>query len=235
MRTDYLAWDSEFFNKKIGKIDLEAVDRNLLAAGLKNAKFEGYQLLYIFLPETLFLNDEILIQFNGKLVDRKVEFQFILKDGLFNTNLVEEYESTVLTDDLEKMSYLSGRYSRFYTDRGFDLRDYYRLYHTWISKSINRELADKVFVILENGKSVGMITLKLQENVGRIGLIAVSESAQGRGYGWHLVEACKKSLSESGIKRLEVVTQLSNQPACRFYKRCGFKKISVTNIYHFWL
>lgn len=235
MNIVYLPWDSAFFNKKIGSINLQEPDWNLLASGLKIVSTEGYQLLYVFLPETVFLNDEVLIQFNGKLVDRKAEFRLNFKDGLFNSNLVEEYESTELTDDMEKLAYLSGTYSRFYTDKGFATDDYFRLYHTWISKSISKELANKVFVVKEHGKSVGMVTLKKQENGGKIGLIAVSDSVQGKGYGRQLIESCKKSLAESGIYRLDVATQFTNQTAYLFYEKCGFKKMSLTNIYHFWL
>jgi len=235
MTTDYLGWDSAFFNKKVGKIILQEVDRNLLVAGLKKARYEGYQLLYLYLPQKVFINDEILMQFNGKLVDRKAEFQFNLKKGRLNSNLVDEYKSADLTDDLENLSYLCGRYSRFYTDRGFEQGDYYRLYYTWISKSISKELADRVFVIQENGKSVGMVTLKHENNIGKIGLIAVAESVQGKGYGRQLIEACKNSLAESGIQKLQVSTQLNNRSACQLYIKCGFRKTSVTNIDHFCL
>jgi ribosomal protein S18 acetylase RimI-like enzyme len=32
-----------------------------------------------------------------------------------------------------------------------------------------------------------------------------------------------------------VVTQLANESACRFYRRCGFVEWQVEHIYHVWL
>lgn len=232
---DYLAWDSEFFHKKIGKIRLKKNLSESLGYLLTYARERGYQLLYVFTENKTYINNEILISYNGRLVDRKVVYGLNFSEPLNKPKLVEEYTSSELTVELETLAYLSGNYSRFLSDKGFAADDFYKLYYTWIKKSIIKELADNIFIIKDHGEIAGMVTLKQDKTIGKIGLLAVSDSHWKKGYGVQLIEACKISLSENDIYEITITTQLANQSACLFYEKCGFKMSSITNIYHFWL
>ncbi|MDR2836327.1 MAG: GNAT family N-acetyltransferase [Bacteroidales bacterium] len=238
MTIEYLSWDSDFFNKKIGKILYDIQNENILKELLAKAKTENYDLLYIFAPENLFIENDILKTFSGKLIDRKVLYSQHIdskKKEEETQEIISTYSETDLTKELEELAYLSGQYSRFLLDKNFDSNDFYKLYKTWITKSLTKEMADKVFVIKEKEKIVGMATLKYEENFGDIGLIAVSETVQEKGYGKKLINACISDLSNNGIYQIEVPTQLDNLSACRFYEKCGFEIKTITNIYHFWL
>ena len=90
-------------------------------------------------------------------------------------------------------------------------------------------------VLKENEQIKGMVTLKISEKIGHIGLIAVSSKAQGNGYGKMLIKACENKLFTNDIFQLEAPTQKDNVQACGFYEKCGFKIKEITNIYHFWL
>ena len=235
MNINYLKWDSEFFKIKIGIIYFDPPNINNLAISLNNARQNGFQLIYLFAPEEVFLDKFILNIFNGKLIDRKVDFKLIFQNAKNNITNIEEYLCEDLTEDLEKLAYQSGSFSRFNIDEYFSSDDFHRLYYNWILKSVRKELANKIFIIKEFDKTVGMVTIKRDYSIGEIGLIAVSDSSRGKGYGEQLIESCKISLIEENINILKVKTQIANLKACKFYEKCGFEKTLVTNIYHFWL
>jgi len=229
----YLDWDSGFFGKKIGRIRFEKPDhlKNLLQI----AKSSDYQLIYVFINEDSFIEDLILKQFNGKLVDRKVLFGKEIHTLKEEYKFVSKYKSKQLTPELEQLAYESGQYSRFKLDSNFEQDDFYKMYKIWILKSLTNEMADNLFVVKENNVLKGMVTLKIDNEKGHIGLIAVSPDTQSKGYGKALINACENELLNKGITKLEVSTQIDNIPACKFYKKCGFEIKEITNIYHFWL
>lgn len=71
--------------------------------------------------------------------------------------------------------------------------------------------------------------------LGIIGLIGVDETCQGEGIGKQLMNKVREFLAENEVQELEVATQLNNEQACSFYRKCQLSKKSITNIYHFWL
>ncbi|HEY5591532.1 MAG TPA: GNAT family N-acetyltransferase [Paludibacter sp.] len=235
MKLEYLSWDSDFFSKKIGRINCQIKNESELLSLLAKAKEEGYQLIYVFGNADLYFDQFFMDKNHAKLVDRKVLYTKSILSTNENTNTVQEYKDFVTTDELESLAYLSGAFSRFRLDNKFETEDFYRLYKTWITKSVSKDMADKVFVVREHDKVVGMVTLKIQQEVGEIGLIAVSESAQSKGYGKDLINTCINAIVSKGIHQIEVPTQMENIDACCFYEKCGFKIKSITNIYHFWL
>jgi len=235
MKIDYCTWDSSFFNKKIGKIEYDQSPEGDLIRLLQTAKEDGYQLIYVFGDEENFVPDAVLNQFNGRLVDRKCLYsRTINADDSCESNAIE-YQLTELTYDLESLALLSGTHSRFRLDKGFDKADFEQLYTIWMTRSLKKEISDKIFVVAESDKVMGMITMKINEDVGHIGLCAVSEAAQGKGYGGNLIKACVNELVSKKVYQLEVPTQMDNISACLFYEKCGFSIKSITNTYHFWL
>ena len=235
MKIEYCTWDSGFFNKKIGKIEYDQSPEGDLIRLLQTAGEDGYQLIYVFGDEETFVPDTVLNQFNGRLVDRKCLYsKTINTDDSCESNAIE-YQLTELTNDLESLALLSGTHSRFRLDKGFDNADFHRLYSIWMTRSLKKEIADKIFVVAESDKVMGMITLQLAEHVGHIGLCAVSESAQSKGYGSSLINACVNEVIAKHLHQLEVPTQMENVTACHFYEKCGFSIKSITNTYHFWL
>jgi len=235
MKIDYCNWDSEFFHKKIGKIEYDNSQESDFTQLLYTAKEDGYQLLYVFGKEDMHIRDSVLKQFNGKFVDQKCLFsrKVTYVDGCESN--VTEYQLTELTTELESLALLSGTHSRFRLDKGFDKADFPRLYSIWMARSLKKEIADKIFVVQESNKVMGMITLKFSEKAGHIGLFAVSESAQSKGYGSSLINACVNEVIAQQLHYLEVPTQMGNVGACHFYEKSGFSIKSITNTYHFWL
>jgi dTDP-4-amino-4,6-dideoxy-D-galactose acyltransferase len=230
---EYLSWDSDFFSKKIGRINLKSQEN--LEVHLKEAKIDGYQLVYVFEKKESIINENILTDFNGKLVDKKIIYEKKIINSDFLSSSIIEYKDNELTPELEQLAYVSGKYSRFRLDKKFSEDDFFRMYKTWLDKSVKHEIADNVFVAVENAGIKGMITLKNDGKKGVIGLIAVSIDKQKKGYGKALIAMCENELFHKGIFKIEVSTQADNIPACNFYEKCAFQKKEIINIYHFWL
>jgi ribosomal protein S18 acetylase RimI-like enzyme len=228
-----LTWDSDFFNKKIGRIEFKNDYLNLVE-NLEKAFKQQYDLVYVFGHKNTDIPNWILSKFNGKLVDKKILFAAQIED-LQTKNTVEINEFQEKNGNLlYELAYLSGKYSRFRLDENLEIENFKRLYREWIDKSVSRQIAKKVFVYEENKQIKGMITLEIKEKVANIGLIAVDETLQGKGIGMSLIDACVRYCKSENIITLDVPTQLDNAQACKFYEKCGFTEKSIQNIYHFW-
>lgn len=228
-----MSWDSDFFKKKIGRMLADNPDN--LPTLLEEAKKEDYRLIYVFGNKDFFVKDEILQQFNGKLVDRKVLFEKNIENRKAQSIFISEYTENELTSELEELAYISGEFSRFKSDDNFQKDDFYRMYKSWIENSVKKQIADHIFIAKENETVRGMATLKVDYEKGHIGLIAVASETRGKGYGKALISACETELLNRGISKLEVPTQSDNVQAVKFYEKCGFKIKEITNIYHFGL
>lgn len=228
-----LIWDSLFFGYSVGKIDLSVADKSLLSRILNESKVRGYKLIYVFLPYSETLSDDYLREYNGLLADVKVLYRCGIKDVDRSTVVLEEYDGCA--DGLYPLAYASGAYSRYLTDKNFSKEIFYRLYRKWVDNSLNKQLADKVFVYRREEMIAGFVTLKFCENSGSIGLIAVDRAFRGASIGSRLIDSCKKCAFNNDIKILSVATQLNNNIACSFYEKNGFVKSQIMNIYHFWL
>lgn len=231
----FLNWDSEFFKKKIGYINYE---KNLdIQEVINEAKESEYNLLYVFskedIPERLLFVHDVI----GKKVDRKVEYSIDLSSDFdFKCSIVEDYKSTELVPELEELAYQSGQFSRFKLDRSFDSQDFYRLYYTWIKRSVSKEIADNIFITRNDmGVIKSMVTVKFNILTSHIGLISVDSDSQGKGFGKAIINKCIMSAKEFGSKKLNVATQFENKNARVFYEKCGFSVENETNVYHFWL
>lgn len=229
-----LAWDSQFFGKKIGRLDIVEENEGFLKENLSKAFVENYDLIYLFAEQNIEISDKILQEFHGKLVDKKVTFTAEIDHLSPNQNTnVKEFLDKKATTELYELAYLSGSHSRFKLDEKLGIENFKRLYREWIDKSVSHEIARKIFVYGDE-KIGGMITLGVKDSTATIGLVAVYETLQGHGVGRALIDACVDFCKNEKIKTLDVPTQIDNLQACRFYEKYGFEVKGIKNIYHFW-
>lgn len=232
-----LEWDSAFFGRTIGRIDINSSsDEPILESILKHPS--EFELIYIFSPEQVLLN---LPEQDPrcKLVDQKIVFSFDLSicTEFFQPSIdlsIEEYNSTSIDPNLEELAYQSGVYSRFRLDTNFRPNDFFQLYRKWLENSVNRTIADKIFVVRSEMGIIAFVTAMITLPTATIGLLAVSESVRGKNIGTSLMHFLFAELKRVGAETLFVATQLQNEGSCRFYKKVGFVKHSITNIYHYW-
>ena len=146
-----------------------------------------------------------------------------------------KYNLSTPTAEIEKLSIQSGEYSRFSTDPNIPRDKFEALYKEWIHKSLNKEIADEVLVILDNTNVAGMITLGNKNDNGDIGLLSVDTRYRGKKYGEMLVRSAQTWFIRNGYKFGHVVTQADNTAACRLYTKCGYSVSKVEYFYHFWM
>lgn len=161
-------------------------------------------------------------------------FEKKLTKAHLNCPYITEYSGCNVPQKLYEIALESGKYSRFKTDEIFPTESYEKLYRKWIEKSINRQIADKVFIYKENDDILGLISLKIKPNNGEIGLLAADYSAQGKGIGSKLIAESENHIISLNVHAMEVATQLKNAPACRFYEKNGYSVKNIFNYYHIW-
>jgi ribosomal protein S18 acetylase RimI-like enzyme len=183
-----------------------------------------------------------LSAFNGILADRKATFERALGDSSEPTSAteglkIESYGDEQPSAELVALAIAAGVHSRFAVDPRIAREKFESLYRVWIERSVRREIAGDVLVArdpIAKADLAGMITVKVTDDVGNIGLVAVSESYRGQGVGSRLIEAAHRWMNVRGATKSTVVTQLLNTAACRAYERAGYHIGQVENVYHFW-
>jgi GNAT superfamily N-acetyltransferase len=231
MSSLFLEWDSLFFKKRIYQLcvenDFSENDKLFLAD-------TDADLIYIVAGDTNERIDTVCKKLGAKLVDTKVTYEKMIPDSA-NASSKLKYKSVHhLTQDLESMVYLSGKFSRFQSDEY--LRPFFQpLYLEWIQKSLTREIADDVIVAYsDSGLEVAFFTVSHKNNIGNIGLIAVHEKHQGKGIGYDLLLKAEEWFIDRGISKYNVITQASNIPACKLYEKKLCEQKSLKYIYHLW-
>lgn len=226
MKVIDLEWDSHFFNKKIGLI--EADDEEVLFLDL-----ESFDLLYIKQKEGKSIE---IADFMQTYAETKVIFsKFISKyNNPINSNIYSAFDVAINKEQIYKLAFESGKFSRFKLDNNFQQQEFESFYKTWVDNSFNKEFADAILVYKAQNIILGFITYKIFEDYATVGLIAVCSENQGKGIGSLLLQAVENELSKKQIKELRIPTQLQNKQACGFYTKLGYNIIEKTIIKHFW-
>jgi len=236
MKIDYLTWDSSFFEKKIGKMDINDHDGLDPSTIVALGKEQAFDLIY---------------GFNNLHESSPISLHPAFKDWYVTTNILytihideQKFESipfirTTFTEQdilpLLKLGLEAGHSSRFRIDSRFPDGSFEKLYHIWVTNSLDKIIADEVFIYDDGAGVLGFVTVKLNETVGTIGLIAVDADARGQRIGAKLIEAICNYCQNKGINTIQVSTQMENVGANNFYKQQGFVPLSQTEIYHFWI
>ena len=234
---EILEWDSNFFGYPVAKINATGLKAEELTEIINEAKEKKIRLIYLFANPA----DSVSLHAAGvndaRLVDQKVTFHIKINDTVISTTdpNIEQFERSYPTSRLISLSLQSGLYSRYRIDTEFRNNEFEKLYLAWIENSVNKKIADHTLIFREAGVELGVITLKIKDGYGEIGLIAVDENSRGKAIGMKLTAAVINLLHENKITDLHVATQLGNTLACNFYKKAGFTGIKTENIYHIWI
>lgn len=234
MSVEYLSWDSDFFEKKIGRVNITSKD-DLEVASIKGA-IEGsdFDLIYLFAASDCVPAETIKVAFPDALwVDGKITYLKLLSEQ--GHSIDPNIESVTQTDNqLYELAIQAGQYSRFNIDTNFERDAYKKMYREWIRNSVSRSIADEVFVYAEKENKLGLITVGRKNNRMDIGLVGVDFRARGKGLASALIKRAEQFARSNDFKEIQVVTQIENKPACALYEKCGFAVESVVNIFHIW-
>jgi len=125
--------------------------------------------------------------------------------------------------------------TRFFKDLNFDRSKCPRLYERWIERDF--ESGQVLGFFPSNRVKVGGYVTYSKENdeIVRIGLIAIEESLRGRGGGHMLLNAAIKAAAQLGAKKIRVTAQGTNVIAMKLYEKAGFSVCDVKIWFHRWL
>ena len=231
-----LDWDSEFFARRIARLDGSRLTPELAAHALTWSKRHGVDCLYFLAdsddPDTVRLAED----HRFRQVDVRVTLRTRLDEKTAGASQsVTRPFAPADVPALRALARVSHRDSRFYADPRFARPRCDDLYETWIDNSC-RGYADAVLVAQAGGVAVGYVSCHLgEEATGQIGLFAVDTAHRGRGLGAALVTAALGWFAARGARDVTVVTQGRNVAAQRLYQRGGFATHAVQLWYHKWL
>lgn len=219
-----LEWESKFFNYKIGSI-----------SNPKNNNIEiqeNYKLIVVNQYE----NNSIIIDgYKEKYNEYRILFsKKISKKNEIKNNPLDFDEFPKSSKFFKFLAYESGKHSRFLLDKNFGEDKFKELYDTWIQNSIDKSFADKIFYFEEKGIAIAFITIKINKDTAKIGLISTHPRFQGQGYGKQLLEFTENYCLETNVYLLNIPTQEVNKIACTFYKNLGYEIADKYYIKHYW-
>ncbi len=232
-------WDSAFFGLPIARLDaLDGFSYEQISTTLNNLRSNDFKLLYLFAKQEDQKTFDNAVRAGGSPMGSRVVFMMNIKDRkkTKEESRIIEYNHRVVESELLKLALLSGAHSRFNLDENLPKGSFERLYETWISRSVKREIAQNVLVHHSPMDQItGLITLGRADQVGDIGLLSVDPQFQGKSIGTKLINEAVNYFIGQNLSQLQVVTQGNNKAAVNFYTRLGFHKESEYNIFHFWL
>ena len=212
-----LHWDSNFFNKKIGKLCVLDSNKEYMTKLVKS----NFDLVYVFSNNPL----------NLKEIDIKVTYTKTSNNQLRYNNVEKFNIDKHSYDELLNLVYLSGHESRFRKDPLIQDLDFKKLYQTWLNNLLS-DSKSNVLISVFDKKIVGFIGFSFNIEIYKIDLFAVDELYQKKGIGKNLLNAVEAFADSRNI--ISVQTQLNNKKACNFYKKHGFTEMTKEYIYHFW-
>jgi dTDP-4-amino-4,6-dideoxy-D-galactose acyltransferase len=232
-----LEWDSEFFGRRIARIEPSALVIGGPLAVAAWCSAEQVECLYLLVD----VDDQAACdcaQANGfRLVDLRVTLESAPRlpaDERCAGGPVIRVARPDDVDALRSIARDSHHETRFYVDGHFDRRRCDELYELWIARSCDG-WADRVFVVDADGAAAGYLTCHLRDGMGQIGLVAVGAASRGRGSGSALVDAARRWFAGQGVNRISVATQARNAMALRMYQRAGMRVTSIQLWFHKWL
>lgn len=185
--------------RRVGRLELKGSEllslsnKVILAEALRNAYATGTKLVYLLAPahDIASSADPMLstkFPLPGVKTDAKTTYELSLAkldaSALFkcaynaddDIRIRIEYKSTHNSNPkLRDLAVTSGEWSRFRVDTNIPTHVYTSIFEAWINNSVNRSIADEVFVasLASTGEDVGFVTVKRREHIVNIGLLAV--------------------------------------------------------------
>jgi dTDP-4-amino-4,6-dideoxy-D-galactose acyltransferase len=230
----YLDWDSNFFDRRIARLNAPRLDETIAAQALQWCRENRIDCLY-FLADSDHSETGRLAESNGfQLVDVRLTYERAVGSDVGDESAT--FVRFAQEDDLQALRAIarsSHHDSRFYFDGHFDRANCDRFYQTWIENSF-RGFAQAVLVAERDRVPAGYLTCHYKKEESQIGLVGVSRDHQGKGLGSTLVQSFLAWSRRQGAARAKVVTQGRNVGAQRLYEKVGFLIATQQLWYHRW-
>jgi len=233
LSVEFLAWDSQFFGLRIGRLSGRPESIEQLQDALVRSRQDRFDCIYALVPADEVETNCILQRAGFVARDVRLDFSRPLDSEPAVTDTREWNPADLPT--LEAIAETAFGATRFAADPGFTPEAVRNLYRTWISNSC-KGYAEVVVVAGPVGSPHGFITLHrdAQPGCARIGLIGVASAHRSQGIGSQLIAAALGWAKTQGCSELRVSTQAANVGAQRLYQRTGFTTVSASTWFHYW-
>ncbi|GHT28281.1 hypothetical protein FACS18942_08560 [Planctomycetales bacterium] len=239
----FVDWESRFFGFPVGRIELPA---DFSEPELNNVIQEAerkYRLI-----EIIFRGNGADSLQVGEVSCVCYDRHYLLKKPVphnvpqLSPN-IKVYSSGLCSRQLERLAVQSESLIRIKRDPELSL-NYERLFLTWINRSVSGEIADSIWTWKEDGKHIGLVTIRkivsahqtsgVPEFEGRIGMLALDSEFRGRSIGKQMFAACDFWCSSLGIPTVSLIIQKDNEQTISICKKIGYETASEVTIYHYW-
>ncbi len=232
-----LEWDSQFFGKRIGRVEGHSLSAADVIEVEHWAKANNVDCVY-FLADGSDRQHWAAVEGRGfQLVDLRVTYQLDLTRYEEKCPAVAQIRVARREDiaQVKKMAAEFHQASRFFVDVRFPREKSREMYEVWIERDFTEENRT-LWVFEEGGVVLGYTSASVHPSTGmaEIGLVGVSAEARGRGIGVSLQHHAFQALKQIGIHNLHVVTQGRNVNASNLYLKCGYTLRSIDLWFHKW-
>jgi dTDP-4-amino-4,6-dideoxy-D-galactose acyltransferase len=253
-RVKPLTWDSAEFGFAVGELTTDQRAGEATEGGLSSEEYDalvtarndGLRLVYLKSPELPPRGLARLVEaaaLVGIYADDRVVFEKHLTGRKASPTpegvRLSSYPVGPPSPGLVTLGLQAGEHSRFRRDPRFTEAAFVRLYSEWVRRSALREVCSEVLVAETaargSAEPAGFLTLSMERDEASIGLIAVSPIARNSGIGTALMRGAETLAYQAGCRIVRVMTQHSNDAACRLYERAGYTLAQRSFIYHLWL
>lgn len=236
---DYLTWDSQHFDRRIGRLPHPPQTPDGWKAVDQSARLQALDCVYLLLD----IADSPAIaaaEASGfQLVDlrytldRDIPGQPLAAPALpAGANLRQATPAD--SADLQAIARQVHTDTRFFSDTHFDPARSAEMYAVWIASYLEEAQNVTVWLAEMEGEVLGYLTCRISGELGRIGLVGLAPRGRGQGLGSALLAAGCEWFAQQGAIRVEVVTQGRNLPAQRLYQRGGFHSTRLQLWFHKW-
>lgn len=235
---EYLEWDSNFFYKKIGRIEFLPKKDNIYDFNLDNILINSdYQLIYLFLDISLNIND-FIHSFNPHLVDTQIHLKIQISDLLekVNYNLLNfDNLNNKYLKNIYKISEEASEISRFKYDSYLNM-NIKKLYRKMVDNSLNSSYGSGIILDTDNLQDIkGFISLDLSGDIAKELLISVKKEFRSYGIGKILIKKALNCCKDYKKFELNTIVSAKNIDSTNFHISQGFKINKIINVYHLWL
>ena len=228
-----LAWDSAWLGFPVARLApgpaCPAAD---VAAAIARSRAAGTRLLYLLCGPG---DAAAALAAGGALADVRLTYELLLPAPgpvLPPPAGIRVTRARELTADLELLAWQSGAHSRFRRDARIGQHAFEALYTHWLRRVLDE---GTVWSAADEDHTVGLLAFAEGRDHAHIELVAVAPAARRRHVAQHLVQIAAQEAVRRGHPVLQVVTQGTNQPACRLYEAAGFRLLRTEHVYHLWL
>jgi dTDP-4-amino-4,6-dideoxy-D-galactose acyltransferase len=224
-----LEWDTDFFGALMGKIErVAAANAETLEHDLRRvldaARTEGYAHLIFRADGSDLESADAAARAGMRLVDVGIDSTFTHGRAPLPALSTELAVRPAVPEDLPVMRELAASaftLSRFSADPFFSDTQVQDFHRQWVTNLCNG-LAQAVLVCEVEGRPAGFVSCAMNDDEGRIPLIATDGAHRRLGLGRALVAASLHWFAGAGARVSHVKTQAHNYPALGLYHRAGF-------------